>query len=88
MLNTIDIWQLIGIAAALLTSFGFLPQVMKMMRTRHTKDISVVTLIQFTFGVLLWFIYGLHNGYMIIMIANLITLFILLVAMGLYLKYR
>ena len=38
-------WYLIGTVAALLTTFGFVPQVIKMLRTKSVKDISLPTFI-------------------------------------------
>jgi MtN3 and saliva related transmembrane protein len=80
--------ELIGISAAVLTSFGFVPQVIKIYRNKSAKDISVITLVQFTVGVALWFVYGLYRHDLILIVANLITLCILFVGILLYLKYR
>jgi len=77
-------WYLIGIAAALLTTFGFVPQIIKMHKTRSTKDLSLVTLYQFSAGVLLWTLYGIHLGDAIIITANIISFLILAVAISLY----
>jgi len=53
-------WYAVGSLGALLTSFGFVPQVMKMWQTKSVKDISPVTFVQFAAGVSLWAIYGAH----------------------------
>lgn len=47
--------------AALFTMFGFVPQVYKVLHTKSVKDVSVVTLIQFSRGVFLWMLYGMHR---------------------------
>jgi len=39
-------WFFVGIVAAVLTMFGFIPQIIRMYRTRSVKDISVLTLVQ------------------------------------------
>lgn len=77
-------WYIVGVLAALLTMFGFVPQVIKMFRTKSVKDISLPTFIQFSFGVSLWALYGFHLGDIIIICANSITLFILIIAIVLY----
>jgi len=82
MLRTI-----IGITAAVLTMFGFVPQILKMWGTKSAKDISGLTLLQFSFGVTLWICYGLYLGDPIIIIANSITLSTLVVALFLFKKY-
>ncbi|OGX61156.1 MAG: hypothetical protein A2471_03815 [Omnitrophica WOR_2 bacterium RIFOXYC2_FULL_45_15] len=81
-------WKLIGVIAAGLTSFAFIPQVLKMYTTRSAKDISLVTLIQLSLGVSLWIIYGIYLKDYIIIVANAVTLLTLLSALFLYHKYR
>ncbi len=81
-------WYLIGIAAALLTTFGFVPQIIKMHRTKSAKDVSLVTLFQFSAGVILWTLYGIHLGDSIIIAANVITFITLIVAIIFYYRNR
>lgn len=80
------LWTCIGISAALLTMFGFLPQVIKMKKTKSAEDISGATLIQFSIGATLWIFYGGHLGDLIIVCANAISLVIILAALVLYVK--
>ncbi len=80
-------WYLIGIVAALLTTFGFVPQIIKMHKTRSSKDISLVTLCQFSAGVFLWTLYGIHIGDAIIIMANVTSFLILMVAICAYYYY-
>ncbi len=79
-------WNVIGIAAAILTTFGFLPQILKMWKTKSAEDVSGWTLIQFSFGIALWILYGIHLMDWIIIGANSISLAIVLIAIGLYLR--
>ncbi len=81
-------WYLIGITAALLTTFGFVPQILKMRRTGSSKDVSVTTLFQFSAGVILWTFYGLHLGDIIIVAANAISFMTLAVSIVLYYHYN
>ena len=81
-------WKLIGVIAAGLTSFAFIPQVLKMHTTKSAKDISLVTLIQLSLGVSLWMVYGIYLKDYIIILANAVTLLTLLSALFLYYKYR
>lgn len=64
----------VGYIAACLTTFAFLPQVLKVWRTKSVRDISLVTYISLTLGVLLWFLYGLGIGSLPVILANGITL--------------
>jgi MtN3 and saliva related transmembrane protein len=79
-------WKLLGIAGALLTMFGFVPQILKMWRTRSAEDVSGFTLVQFGAGVTLWMLYGIHLQDFIIIGANAVSLATLLIALGFYLK--
>lgn len=81
-------WYLIGTAAALLTTFGFVPQIIKMRKTKSARDVSLATLFQFSAGVILWTLYGLHIGDVIIIAANAISFLILVVAIVFCYYYR
>jgi len=70
-MNTTDT---IGFAAATLTTCAFIPQVLKISRSRSTKDISLPMLVTFIVGVSLWLSYGLLVNASPIIIANIITL--------------
>jgi len=80
-------WSLVGIIAALLTMFGFIPQVYKMLHTKSVKDVRVVTLIQFSIGVFLWMLYGIHLKDFIIISVNSIIFFTLILALIVYFKF-
>lgn len=75
-----------GILAACLTMFGFVPQCAKMWKTKSVKDVSGLTLVQFSIGVSLWMFYGIHLKDYIIIGSNAISLCTLVVALGLYIK--
>lgn len=78
--------EVIGGAAAILTTSAFIPQVWKVWKTRHTHDISLLMYTLFTCGVALWLVYGALLGSWPIIIANAITL--LLAGAVLMLKLR
>ena len=82
-------WYLVGIFAAVLTTFGFIPQIIKMYMTKSSKDVSIVTLFQFGLGTSLWALYGIHIKDLIVIIANItsfITIFIAIVVYSHYAK--
>jgi MtN3 and saliva related transmembrane protein len=81
-------WYIVGIAAALLTTFGFVPQIIKMHRTKSVKDVSLITLFQFSAGVILWTLYGIHLGDYIIIAANVISFITLVAAIVVYYYYN
>lgn len=81
-----DLMTITGLAAAFLTTISFLPQVIKIIRTRHTEDISLIMYIVLATGILLWLVYGIFLENLPIILANGVTL--LLVIMVLILKIR
>lgn len=64
---------ILGLIAATLTTFAFLPQMLKAIINRHTKDISLLTYIIFVIGIILWFIYGLIKNDLPIILANIVS---------------
>ena len=80
-------WPLIGTTAAVLTMFSFVPQIIKVSKTKSAKDVSPVTLFQLSLGVSLWIAYGVHLKNMIIIMANAVTLATLMVLLSLYFNF-
>ena len=62
-----------GYFAAITTTAAFLPQLIKILKTKKADDVSLITLIMFICGVCSWIIYGYKISSIPIMIANLIT---------------
>jgi MtN3 and saliva related transmembrane protein len=70
---SVNIIELIGIVAGILTTISFLPQVIKTWRYRSAKDLSLTMFICFCLGVFLWLIYGIYVNSKPIIIANFVT---------------
>jgi MtN3 and saliva related transmembrane protein len=81
-------WELIGSSAAVLTMFGFVPQIFKIYKTKSVADVSLFMLLQFCLGMFLWLLYGLHIQDNILIVANTVSFLSLIVAIGLFLKYK
>ncbi|MBU1727413.1 MAG: hypothetical protein KJ880_07270 [Candidatus Omnitrophica bacterium] len=81
------LWPAVGAAAALLTMFSFVPQIIKGFRTKSVKDVSIITLVQLSIGVSLWMLYGAYLRDRIIIVANAITLTSLVILLVLYFIY-
>jgi MtN3 and saliva related transmembrane protein len=64
----------IGLLAACLTTFSFLPQAIKVIRTRKTEGISLWMYALFCLGTLSWLIYGISIGDLPVILANAVTL--------------
>lgn len=68
--------SIIGLIAAFCTTAAYVPQVMRIWRTRSTADISLGMFALMNFGVLLWTVYGICIGAWPVIIANGATLFL------------
>ncbi|MBC7950272.1 MAG: SemiSWEET transporter [Rhodospirillaceae bacterium] len=66
--------DLVGATAACLTTLAFVPQVVKTLKTRHTRDISLSMWVLFCAGVALWLVYGVLMAAWPIILANAATL--------------
>jgi MtN3 and saliva related transmembrane protein len=83
-----DAITVIGLVAALFTTISLFPQLLKVWKTRSTKDISMGMFAFFCSGVFLWFIYGLFlNNYPII-IANSLAFIQALIILAFKAKYK
>ena len=65
---------LLGLLAAFCTTLAFLPQAVKTLKTRHTRDLSLPMYALFVGGVSLWVAYGLILGDAPLIIGNTVTL--------------
>jgi MtN3 and saliva related transmembrane protein len=78
----------IGFIAASCTTISFLPQVIKTLKTKQTKDISMLMYLILLTGLTLWLIYGLIIKDDPIIFANGITLILAGIVFVLKIKYK
>ena len=83
-----DIITVIGLVAALFTTISLFPQLLKVWKTKSTKDISMGMFAFFCCGVFLWFIYGLLVNDFPIIIANSLAFIQAAIILGFKAKYR
>lgn len=79
---------LIGFVAGMLTTVSFVPQVHKAWRTKSCHDLSWGMLITFSAGVVLWLAYGVRLWAMPIILANAVTLALLVTIGAMKMRYR
>lgn len=75
-----------GYVAALCTTSAYVPQVLRVWRTRSTHDISLRMFLVLVTGLSLWLVYGIWRGEIPLIVANSITL--MLASTILYFKIR
>ena len=66
--------KLLGFAAATCTTLAYVPQFVKVWRTRSTEDISLGMFLVMVVGILLWLVYGLLSGDGPLIVANAVTI--------------
>jgi MtN3 and saliva related transmembrane protein len=76
----------IGYIAAFCTTIAFVPQILRVLKLRSAREISLGMALIFSFGVTMWLIYGLmlHSWPVIIANAATLLLSISLVILKLY----
>lgn len=80
--------DLLGLVAGTLTTAAFVPQVVKIWRTRSTDDISLGMFSLFNAGLFLWLGYGILIGSVPIVVSNLVTLALALTILFFKLRYK
>jgi MtN3 and saliva related transmembrane protein len=80
--------DVIGTLAAILTTASFVPQAWHTFRTRDVRGISLGMYSAFTLGVACWLVYGLLLSAWPIVIANCVTLALAAIILVMKLRYR
>jgi MtN3 and saliva related transmembrane protein len=77
----------IGLVAGTLTSLAAVPQVIKTLKTRHVRDISIWQPLLLSIGVALWMFYGILINDLPLIVANITPLICNLLLTGMKLYY-
>jgi MtN3 and saliva related transmembrane protein len=79
---------IIGFLAALFTTIAFLPQALRILKLRETKDISLITYVLFSSGVFTWLVYGVLRNDWPVIAANFVTFILAFTILLLKLRYK
>lgn len=77
----------IGYVAALCTTIAFVPQLLRVLKLRSAKEISLGTFLLFSIGVFLWLLYGIYSGSKPVIASNAATLGLSLSILLLKIRY-
>jgi len=83
-----DTITFVGFVAGTLTTVAYVPQVVRSWKLKETKDISLSMLVLYAAGVSLWLVYGIWMDAMPVIAANGISLILILVLLGIKLRYH
>lgn len=85
--TAMDSWTLLAFVAGALTSTGYLPQIVKGLKTKRLADVSLLMPAVLGLGMFLWFVYGLAREDIAIIAANVVGTSLTAVLIGLKLRY-
>lgn len=80
--------EILGLVAATLTTIAFVPQVYRAWKHKSTKDVSLAMYLVLSIGLALWLMYGLFINSVPVILANAITLLLVLSMVLLKLKHK
>ena len=86
-MNSTCLIDVVGIIGAVLTTLCWLPQLFKVLREKEARALSLPTTSVFTFGVMLWLIYGLAIGDWPLIGSNAATLTLMAPILVMKLRY-
>jgi len=84
----IDLFEIIGLIAAVLTTSAYVPQVYKTWKTKSAGNISLTMYLVMFVGIILWLIYGIHLNSLAMILANIVTTILTLIIIVFKLKYK
>jgi MtN3 and saliva related transmembrane protein len=82
-----NITQIIGITAGILTAISMIPQLLKILKEKKAEDISITMLIVLLSGLCLWIAYGIMRDDLPIIATNSFSVLINITIVVLRIKY-
>jgi len=79
--------NMIGMIGAVLTTVCWVPQAIKVIRSRETRAISLAGTVAFTIGIAFWLAYGLALGDWPLIASNMVTLALMAPILALKLRH-
>jgi MtN3 and saliva related transmembrane protein len=84
----LDIAETLGFAAGFLTTIAFIPQVVKIWRSKSARDVSLPAFATFTVGIGIWIAYGIVKDAPPIVLWNAVTMGLAIAILAMKVKYR
>jgi MtN3 and saliva related transmembrane protein len=79
--------ELIGFVAAFCTTMAFVPQLLRVVKLKSAREISLGTFLLFSVGVTLWLLYGIYTKSKPVIASNVVTLALSVSILVLKLRY-
>ncbi len=84
----IDAIEILGLVAAVMTTSGFLPQIIKTWKTKDVSSLSLPMYLVLCTGMVLWLIYGVLTHSFALVAANTVSASLTLWIVFFILKYK
>ncbi len=78
----------VGLTAGLCTTASFIPQIVRILRTKSAEDVSLVMILILLAGTVLWLGYGIMIAALPIIISNGVTFLLVSLLLLCKIKYR
>jgi MtN3 and saliva related transmembrane protein len=82
-----NITQIVGIVAGILTAISMLPQLIKIVKEKKAEDISITMLLVLLTGLALWIVYGVMREDLPIIATNSFSVLVNITIVVLRIKY-
>ncbi|MBI5642684.1 MAG: SemiSWEET transporter [Deltaproteobacteria bacterium] len=83
-----DSVTILGLIGGTLTTVSFFPQVIKTIRTRSAKDVSLWMFLILNTGILVWIVYGFFINSIPVIAANIVSFVLVSIILVLKIIYR
>jgi len=80
--------EILGFIACAFTTFATIPQIVKMVKTKSVKDLSVPMSVMFCTGFAIWIVYGVIKDSWSLIIGNCISILCYTIILTLIFKWR
>jgi MtN3 and saliva related transmembrane protein len=82
------IMDIVGLLGAFFTTASFVPQALRVVKTKSTQDLSFGMFSMMTAGIICWLFYGLSKNDLPLILANTVSLVLSMIILAYKLKYK
>jgi MtN3 and saliva related transmembrane protein len=84
----VELTDVVGLLAGLLTTLSLIPQATKIWKSRSAEDISLKMFVAFSIGIALWLAYGILMKELPMILWNSVSLALATAILAMKLKFR
>lgn len=84
----IDSFEIVGLIAATLTTWAYVPQVYKTWKSKSALSLSLTMYLTMFVGIILWLVYGIHLNSLAMILANSVSALLTLALIIFKIRYK